>query len=103
MIQPLDYRPTGQPPVDDALKRVKEKAREVVNALNSAVSVRIKDVQLLSAGSQNIVKHGLGQAPAGYVVTYRSAAGTVYDAARPDEANLYLKTSADVIVDLVVF
>jgi hypothetical protein len=102
MIRPFDYRDTGNRSVDDALKRVKEKFREVLGALLME-AIAIKATKLLSASSSTRVPHGLRHVPKGWFVAGKDANANVWSTKAADKDALYLKTSTDVTVALVVF
>lgn len=86
------------------LNRVQESISQYTNQLNGKFIV---DGILINAslvnGSVNLVPHGLGRVPNGYVVIYKSANSDLWDDSNPDSLFLRLNVTANVNVKLWVF
>lgn len=108
-ISPFDFKATGTRLVDEALAKVREKFREVINAANENVLAGAKHIKgvTVKSTSGTVVPHGLGRVPKGWFQTYMDSSGGLLnpsgDYRKPDAKNLYLITANTHVIDLVVF
>lgn len=69
-------------------------------------TVILRNVSLLSASNPNVVNHGLNREVGGWKIIRQRASAIIWDTqdSNPNpNVSLYLRTSADVTIDLEVF